>query len=171
MIDLQAEQERLLAFAERSVHPDGGFAWLRSDGTPDLERPRELWINTRMTHVFGQAGNTELAEHGLNALKTIFRDAEHGGWFSHAETPGDKLAYEHVFVVLAAASAGDQALLKEALAILDAHFWEEQFGALLDVRSRDWTEAEPYRGANANMHGVEAMVASQDPCGSSAPGG
>src|SRR3954467_7613860 len=117
MIDLIAERERLLAFARRARHPDGGFAWLRSDGTPDLSRPRELWINTRMTHVFAQAGNRELTDHGLTALKTIFRDAEHGGWFSQAGTPGDKLAYEHVFVVLAAASAGDQALLKEALAI------------------------------------------------------
>ncbi len=52
MIDLAAETDRLLDFAAGSRHPDGGFAWLRSDGTPDLERPRELWITTRMTHVF-----------------------------------------------------------------------------------------------------------------------
>jgi len=52
MIDLASETERLLAFAEHSRHPEGGFAWLNADGTPDLERPRELWITTRMTHVF-----------------------------------------------------------------------------------------------------------------------
>jgi sulfoquinovose isomerase len=159
MIDLIAERRRLLAFAERSRHPEGGFAWLRRDGTPDLERPRELWINTRMTYVFALAGNAALTEHGLRALRTDFRDHEHGGWFSRAGEPGDKRAYEHVFVVLAAATAGDEALLSEALEILDRHFWDERAGALADVFSRDWTELEPYRGANANMHGVEAMIA------------
>jgi sulfoquinovose isomerase len=163
MIDLEAERARLLAFAERSRHPDGGFAWLRIDGTPDLERPRELWINTRMTHVFAQAGRTELAEHGLRALREDFRDHEHGGWFSRAGEPGDKLAYEHVFVVLAAASAGDEGLLSEALDVLETRFWDEAAGALVDVWNRDWTLLEPYRGANANMHGVEAMVATGDP--------
>ena len=58
MIDLEAERDRLLAFARGSRHPDGGFAWLRNDGTPDLERPRELWINARMTHVFALAPGT-----------------------------------------------------------------------------------------------------------------
>ncbi len=36
VLDLAAETDRLLAFAEGSRHPDGGFAWLRNDGTPDL---------------------------------------------------------------------------------------------------------------------------------------
>ena len=76
--------------------------------------------------------------------------------------PGDKLAYEHVFVVLAAATAGDETLLGEALEVLETHFWEERYGALADVRSRDWSQVEAYRGANANMHGVEAMIATGD---------
>jgi mannose/cellobiose epimerase-like protein (N-acyl-D-glucosamine 2-epimerase family) len=163
MIDLVAERDRLLAFAERSRHPDGGFAWLRDDGTPDLERSRELWITTRMTYVFALAGRTQLVEHGLQALRGDFRDARHGGWFSHAGVPGNKLAYEHVFVVLAAASAGDEELLGEALEVLETHFWDDRAGALVDVFNRDWTELEPYRGANANMHGVEAMLATEDP--------
>ena len=69
MIDLVAERGRLLAFAEGSRHPDGGFAWLRDDGSPDLERPRELWITTRMTYVFALAGRDDLAAHGLDALR------------------------------------------------------------------------------------------------------
>ena len=128
-MDLIEERRRLLGFARGSVHPDGGFGWLRTDGTLDLERPRELWINTRMTYVFARAGETELVSHGLRALREDFRDAQHGGWFSVAGQPGDKLAYEHVFVVLAAAAAGDEALLGEALEVLDTHFWEEHFGA------------------------------------------
>src|SRR4051794_9404791 len=167
-MDLKTETERLLAFAERSRHPDGGLAWLRSDGTPDLERPRELWITTRMTHVFalsallGWPGSEELVAHGLESLRRDFRDARHGGWFAQAGGSTDKRAYEHVFVVLAAASAGDDELLGEALEVLQERFWEESAGALVDVGNRDWTELEPYRGANANMHGVEALLATGD---------
>ena len=113
--------------------------------------------------VRARPGDAELAAHGLAALRGDFRDAKHGGWFSQAGVPGDKRAYEHVFVVLAAASAGDHELLAEALEVLDTRFWDERAGALVDVWSRDWTLLEPYRGANANMHGVEAMIASGDP--------
>ncbi len=172
MIDLEAERGRLLAFAEGSRHPEGGFAWLNRDGTADLERPRELWINTRMTYVFARAGRTDLVEHGLHALKHDFHDAEHGGWFAQAGVPGDKRAYEHVFVLLAACAAGDAELRGQAEAVLLTHFWDEPAGALVDVFNRDWTELEPYRGANANMHGVEAMLATQRPTsGASAPRG
>jgi mannose/cellobiose epimerase-like protein (N-acyl-D-glucosamine 2-epimerase family) len=169
MIDLVAETDRLLHFAEGSRHPDGGFAWLRSDGTPDLSRPRELWITTRMTHCFalgallGRPGARELVEHGLASLRDDFRDRSYGGWFAQVGGSTDKRAYEHVFVVLAAASAGDAELLGEALEVLETRFWDERAGALVDVYNRDWTALEPYRGANANMHGVEAMLATEDP--------
>src|SRR4051794_11513630 len=172
---LTTETDRLLAFAEGSRHPRGGFAWLDDDGRPDLARPRELWINTRMTHVFalghllGRPGAAALAAEGVEVLLGDFRDASHGGWLSHPGEPGDKLAYEHVFVVLAGASAlaagvpraGD--LLEEALGVLETRFWDDRAGALVDVWNRDWTALEPYRGANANMHGVEAMLATGDP--------
>jgi mannose/cellobiose epimerase-like protein (N-acyl-D-glucosamine 2-epimerase family) len=160
VLDLIAERERLLTFAEGSRHPDGGFAWLRADGTPDLERPRELWINTRMTYVFALAGREDLVDWGLAALREHFRDERYGGWLS---ADGTKRAYEHVFVVLAAATAGDDDLLGEALEVLETRFWDERHGALVDVWNRDWTALEPYRGANANMHGVEAMVATELP--------
>src|SRR3954453_4149674 len=116
MIALAAETDRLLDFAEQSRHPDGGFAWLRSDGTPDLARPRELWINTRMTYVFALAGRDDLVDWGLAALRDVFRDDRYGGWLS---SDGSKRAYEHVFVVLAAATAGDDGLLAEALDVLE----------------------------------------------------
>src|ERR1700754_422793 len=83
-VDLVGERERLLEFARGSRHPDGGFGWLRTDGSLDLSRGRELWINTRMTHVFALAGEMELTAWGLEALRTSFRDSVHGGWFSRA---------------------------------------------------------------------------------------
>ena len=122
-----------------------------------------------MTHVFalgellGRPGAAELVAHGLDSLRHDFRDPVHGGWFAQVGGSDDKRAYEHVFVVLAAATAGDDELLGEALEVLEARFWDERAGALVDVWNRDWSELEAYRGANANMHGVEAMLATGDP--------
>jgi sulfoquinovose isomerase len=169
VLDLAAESDRLLDFAERARHPAGGFAWLDESGTPDLTRPRELLITARMTHCFalahllGRPGAAALAEHGVAALEDVFRDRAHGGWVP-AEGQTDKRAYEHVFVILAASSAvaaglSADALLAEALDVLETRFWDEAAGALVDVWNREWTTLEPYRGANANMHGVEAMLA------------
>ena len=86
-------------------------------------------------------GRAELVAHGLASLRDDFRDAEHGGWFAQVGGSTDKRAYEHVFVVLAAASAGDAELLGEALEVLETHFWDERAGALVDVCNRDWTDA------------------------------
>jgi sulfoquinovose isomerase len=172
VLDLAAESDRLLDFAERARHPAGGFAWLDESGTPDLTRPRELLITARMTHCFalahllGRSGAAELAEHGVAALTDVFRDRAHGGWVP-AEGQTDKRAYEHAFVVLAASSAvaaglAADGLLAEALDVLETRFWDAAAGALVDVWDREWRTLEPYRGANANMHGVEAMLAAAD---------
>ena len=126
MIDLAAETERLLAFAEGSRHPDGGFAWLRSDGTPDLDAPARAVdhdaddARVRARRAARRPGAAELVAHGLDALRQrTSATPVHGGWFAQAGGSDDKRAYEHVFVVLAAAAAGDDELLGEALEVLD----------------------------------------------------
>ena len=123
--DLGAERERLLGFA-RGARVPGGFAWLDDDGRPE-PRPPELWITTRMTHVFalgellGEPDCAAFADHGLEAIATAFADADHGGWRAQAGVPG-KAAYDHAFVLLAGASAaiagrpGAAALLEQAAA-------------------------------------------------------
>src|SRR4051794_16620217 len=112
---LAEETDRLLEFARASAHPDGGFAWLDDDGRPQLDRPVELWITCRMTHVFalahlmGRPYAADLVDRGLDALTGRMRDAVHGGWWAAVGADGpvsrDKTAYEHAFVVLAASSA------------------------------------------------------------------
>jgi sulfoquinovose isomerase len=173
---------RLLDFA-RASRVDGGFAWLDDDGSPDPGVPLQLWITTRMTHVFalghlmGEPGCGELADHGLVALTERFADREHGGWFPElleSGPRGDKEAYPHSFVLLAAASgtiAGRPlaaGLLDEACAIVERRFWSERQGACLEAWDRGWTTPEPYRGANANMHMVEAFLAAGDATGDAA---
>ena len=100
---LETEADRLLEFGRASRHPDGGFAWLTDDGTPDLDRPVELWISCRMTHVYalghlmGRPGCGPLADHGVAALRGRFRDQQHGGWYAKVGPDGptstDKTAY------------------------------------------------------------------------------
>ena len=110
------------------------------------------------------AGRGRAGRARAESLRSDFRDDAHGGWFAQVGGSTDKRAYEHVFVVLAAASArATRELLGEALEVLETHFWDEDAGALVDVWNRDWSELEAYRGANANMHGVEAMLATEDP--------
>ncbi|MGY1915461.1 AGE family epimerase/isomerase [Blastococcus sp. SYSU DS0973] len=172
---LDGEGERLLAFAEAAGGATTGFAWLDDDGRPDAQQAPQLWITARMTHVFalahlrGRPGAGPLVDTGLAALTGPFRDAEHGGWFSSLTADGapaatDKSAYDHAFVVLAAASAtaagrpGAEDLLREALAVVEQHFWRDDEGRSVESWNRTWTELEAYRGANSNMHTVEAFL-------------
>jgi sulfoquinovose isomerase len=176
---LAKETHRLLDFTEGSVHPEGGFAWLDGTGRPVLDRPVETWITTRMTHVtaigqlLGRPGCGPLVDHGVAALNSTLLDAEHGGWFSASDRPGDgaKRAYEHAFIVLSASSAtlakrpGAVELLATALDVMESRFWDDTHGVVVDVWNRDWTQREPYGGANANMHTVEAFLAAADVTG------
>jgi mannose/cellobiose epimerase-like protein (N-acyl-D-glucosamine 2-epimerase family) len=167
----------LLAFAARSWVDDGGFGYLGADGRVLPDRPVETWIVARMTHVFGLAallgrpGAAELSRHGVVALTDgPLRDAEHGGW--RASTGDDaKAAYVHAFAVLAGSTAatagipGGRALLEDALDVWQTRFWDDGEGLAVEEWDRAWTRLGPYRGVNANMHGVEAMLAAADAVG------
>ena len=177
---LEAEATRLIDFA-RGARVDGGFAWLDDRGRPDAGRPLQLWITTRMTHVhalghlLGLPGCGALADHGLAAIRERFEDPEHGGWYPEVNAAGpqrtDKEAYPHAFVLLAAASCAlagrpqAEALLREAIAVVEERFWSEEEGAAVESWDRAWNEPEAYRGANANMHMVEALLAAGDATG------
>ncbi len=175
---LEAEADRLLDFARASRHPDGGFGWLDDQGRLDLDRPVELWVTSRMTHVFalghlmGRPGCGSLADHGVSALRGRMHDDRHGGWYAQVGPGGpattDKTAYEHSFVVLGAAAAaaagrpGGAALLHDALGTLLEHFWDDRHGMLVEQWDESFRTLDDYRGVNANMHGVEALLAAAD---------
>jgi mannose/cellobiose epimerase-like protein (N-acyl-D-glucosamine 2-epimerase family) len=177
--------DRLLSFAARSRVP-GGFGYLGDDGTVLTDHPVETWISARMTHVFGLAallgspGAAELVGHGVAALREgPLHDAEHGGWRAAVGAGADddtKAAYVHAFVVLAGATAtmagieGGRALLDEALDVWEQRFWDDDEGLAAESFDRAWTTGEAYRGANANMHGVEAVLAAADALAPTDPG-
>ncbi|MDX6278176.1 MAG: sulfoquinovose isomerase [Nocardioidaceae bacterium] len=174
-----ATRERLLTFARRSVRDAGGFVWLDDAGDPDPDENLQLWINARMTYVFalahldGDPDALPLVNHGVDAINTMFHDDEHGGWFAQVDDNGHpvgdtKLCYEHAFVVLAASAAaaagaeGADALLTEATDIHHRMFWDGGAGRCVEERSRDWSAVDGYRGANSNMHTVEAYLFAAD---------
>jgi len=165
-----------LAFAQRS-RLGSGFGWLTDEGAIDTAHQPELWINARMTYVFslasltGDADCTEFAAHGVDALATLFHDHDFGGWFAEVGGSRAKSCYEHSFVLLAACAAraagieGAQPLLEEALAIHGQHFWDQTGGRAVEEWAQDWSTLDPYRGANSNMHTVEAYLFAADVTG------
>lgn len=177
---LDAEFRRLLAFPSDPRHPQGGFAVLDADGDAQPQEPVHTWITGRMTHVHalghlqGIPGSGPLIDHGVAALAGLLRDEEHGGWFRSVSSTGEpdttKDAYQHAFVVLGASSAtaagrvGASSLLEEALVVYE-RFWEEDVGLLVESYDRTWQGCESYRGANSNMHAVEACLAAGDVTG------
>ena len=178
---LAAECDRLLDFGRHFPHPLGGAAWLDSRGQPDLSRPVYTYITARMLHVYaighllGRPGDADLAAEALAGLTGPLRDNANGGWLSSIDanrsSPDEKACYAHAFVVLAASSAavaglpGARDLLAEALGVLDQRFFDTDAGMLVDSWDRNFTKLDDYRGVNANMHGVEALLAAADVTG------
>ena len=176
---LRAEEIRLLQFGRQVVRADGMAAWLDDSGSPDPSRPAQTWITARMAHVYylgslrGVPGCDDIARRLMRGLATVARDSELGGWTESvpSDPDADKSAYTHSFVILAAstgAAAGDEVareVLTDALALVDDRFWEPGFGRFADAWSHDWHDLREYRGVNANMHLVEAMLAATDATG------
>ncbi len=178
---LDRECRRLLEFGRTLPLPDGGAGWLDDRGRPDPTQGTHTWITTRTVHVYaigqliGFPGAPVIADAALAGLTGPLHDDENGGWFTQVAdgrpTADRKSCYDHVFVVLAGSSAtiagrpGAPDLLAEALATLDQRFWDERQGLFVDHWNNDWSVLAPYRGVNANMHGVEAMLAATDATG------
>ncbi|EEP74730.1 N-acylglucosamine 2-epimerase [Micromonospora sp. ATCC 39149] len=177
---LDAECRRLLAFGARSALPDGGAAYLDTTGEPDPTYGVLTWITARTTHAYslgvllGVPGSAPVADAALKALTSRLRDAEHGGWF-HALGPdgvpdraAGKSCYDHAFVLLAASSAalagrpGGTTLLADAADVYLQRFWDDDAGRPVDTWDADFTRPDDYRGLNATMHSVEALLAVAD---------
>ncbi|WP_250008397.1 AGE family epimerase/isomerase [Actinoplanes sp. M2I2] len=173
---LAEETGRLLEFGRSFPHPSGGAAWLGVDGKPDLSAPVYTWVTARMAHVYsvadllGVPGAGPLADAALAGLTGVLHDSLHGGWHPSFSDPSGKSCYDHTFVVLAASSAtlaqrpGARELLATALDVLD-RFWEPAHSMFADRWDRGWVALDGYRGLNANMHAVEAMLAAFDATG------
>ena len=178
---LQGITEGLLKFGHQFPSPGGSSYYLGDDGTPWKDRNRETWITSRMTHVYsigsmlGYEGSEALADAALKGLVGELHDDVNGGWYAGLTKDNEivptKQCYAHAFVILAASSGvlagreGAAELLKDALALYDLRFWNEEEGLSCDTWNTEFTQLDPYRGLNANMHTVEAFLAAADVTG------
>ena len=175
---LQDVRDGLLSFGHQFPSPGGSSYYLGDDGTPWKDRNRETWITSRMTHVYsigsmlGHEGSEALADTALKGLRGELHDDRNGGWYAGLTKDNEivptKQCYAHAFVILAASSGvlagreGAAELLKDALALYDLRFWNEEEGLSCDTWNTEFTMLDPYRGLNANMHTVEAFLAAAD---------
>lgn len=161
-------------FFRASLRDGPGFHTLDFSGAPLPSEVQELHTTTRLVHSYalgmlaGVEGADRMVDHGMDYLWSHHRDAEHGGYVwaldESGVMDGRKLAYGHVFVLLAGASArmaghpeADR-LIDDVFEVLDSRYWEADHGLFQDEMNRDWTPFSDYRGMNANMHGVEALL-------------
>ena len=178
---LAREALRQFAFFRASPRESGGFHLLDRDGSPLGGSIEELHTTTRLVHSYalgklaGVRGSEDIIDRGISCLWRRHRDREHGGYVwafdGNRVHDGRKLAYGHVFVLLAAAGArlashpDAERLIVDVETILDRHFWEDRPGLFADEWTRDWTSLSGYRGMNANMHAVEALLAAFEATG------
>ncbi|HIP23927.1 MAG TPA: AGE family epimerase/isomerase [Rhodobacteraceae bacterium] len=171
---LKENAEQQFAFFSASLRNGHGFHVLDENGRPLPDNTQELITTTRLVHSYalakqvGYADADRIIDQGMAYLKSHHHDPVHGGyvWSLDGDTivEGQKLAYGHAFVLLAASSAkmaghpGADALLADVSEVLDQHFWEESAGLFADEWNRDWSPFSTYRGMNANMHGLEALL-------------
>ena len=178
---LNEQRDNLMDFGHAFPSPGGGSYWLGDDGTPWKDRNRETWITCRMTHVYslaafvGHPGAGALVDAGLRGLRGELHDDANGGWYAAVTHEGGhvgtKQCYAHAFVLLASSSAtllgrpGAAELLADAQDVFLNRFWDDEVGLSVDTWNEDFTELDPYRGLNANMHSVEAFLAVSDVTG------
>ena len=166
--------EELIDFARHSASTTTGFGHLDTDGVVDSSFSPSVLITARMTFSFsiaselGLKGCDELAARGVKSLALDFLDAKNGGFRSAPlghEGAELKSAYDTSFVLLAASTAhsvgvsGADRVAEQALEVLFDRFWREDLGIFANSFSEDFSTVEPYLGANANMHAVEALIA------------
>jgi sulfoquinovose isomerase len=167
-----------LALFRSSLQPDGRLAVLGRDGRPRPDMPQELITTTRLVHSYalgelaGAPDCHDVIDAGMTALWQNHRDAAYGGFMWSFDENGhidsDKLAYGHMFVLLAAASAkaaghpDADRLLADVTDVIETRFWEPDAQLMADEFRRDWQIFSDYRGMNANMHGIEAHLSAYE---------
>lgn len=176
---LRAHASMLLNFASGSFINSGGFGYLDRKGQVEPSKPLELWINCRMTQVFGLATAAGLkdcsseVQHGIHSILRLFEDKGSFGFFSSVDQAGNPIAtaksgYDHAFVLLAAATgvalriSGASDLFTKIDKVIDDYFWDSKYGLLRNEWNQEFTILDSYQGVNANMHALECFLAVYD---------
>ena len=171
----------------RCIDPSGGFFhYFKDDGTVYDAATRHLVSSTRFVFNYAQAyrqfrqpAYLKAVRHGLVFLRHVHRNPATGGyawevrWERGRAQPVDATnhCYGLGFVLLAYAHAyragveEARAYIDETFTLMEARFWDEEYGLYADQASADWATLDPYRGQNANMHCCEALLAAFEATG------
>jgi mannose/cellobiose epimerase-like protein (N-acyl-D-glucosamine 2-epimerase family) len=165
------------AFDERG----GFFHHFLDDGTIYDADTRHLVSSTRFVfnyvNAYFQTGDKryqEWAEHGFAFLEQHRHGTDgHYIWQLRAGKieDGRAMAYGHAFVLLASACAwrlnisGAKQTLYQVYDFMEKQFWEAEHNAYADERDISLASLSDYRGQNANMHSVEALIAAYEATG------
>lgn len=186
---LEHVRHTLSFYHPRSIDPSGGFFhFFRDDGTVVDAHTRHLVSSTRYVFLWAMAARhfpdtpayQDNLRRAVDFLRSAHRDPGTGGyaWQLHWEgscariTDATNHCYGLAFVLLAyahalmAGLAEAGAWLDETFALMEARFWQPEYGLYADEATPDW-RLGPYRGQNANMHAVEACLAAFEASGNS----
>jgi mannose/cellobiose epimerase-like protein (N-acyl-D-glucosamine 2-epimerase family) len=170
----------ILAFYEPHAYdPAGGFFHhFLDDGSIYDKDTRHLVSSARFVFNYANAFmHTGIkhyriwAAHGFAYLTSHHQSAYgHYIWQRKGNKieDGRAMAYGHAFVMLAAAAAsrldiaGAKDMIAEIWDFMDCYFYEADHSAYADERDDSLAILSAYRGQNANMHIVEALLAAYE---------
>ena len=172
---------KILSFYNKnSFDKNGGFFNVfLNDGSIFDKENRHLVSSCRFVFNYANAylmtkdnKYKELCNHGLEFIINKHRNiiTNHFSWQITNEkvVDGRAMAYGYAFVILAGSFAfkigikEGKELAEEAWNFMNKYFWEEKYSAYADELSPDLKILNPYRGQNANMHTVEALIAAYE---------
>jgi mannobiose 2-epimerase len=170
-------------------HDQGGWmGWLSNDLQPDRTRPKGLIVNTRILWAFSAVHHArprksfaQMADRAFDFVMNRFWDAQHGGAFWRLDDTGrviddSKKIYGQAFYVYALAEYHRAFRAPAALAraielfeLIERHAHDPRHGGYLEVRRRDWSEADPNarlsdkdmnekKSMNNHLHVLEAYT-------------
>jgi len=166
-------------YTPHAFDSEGGFFHhFLDDGTIYDHDIRHLVSSTRFVfnyvNAYCQTKNPlyqQWAEHGFAFLKQ-HRHGNEGHYFWQLKAgkvdDGRAMAYGHAFVILAASYAFHLNISKAKETLytvfdfMEKYFWEAEHNAYADERDETLAILSAYRGQNANMHSVEALIAAYE---------
>jgi len=158
----------------------GGFyQYFKNDGEVYNKHTRHLVSSTRFVFNYAMAyiefknpDYLTLTKHGLDHLENVHKQLSGGyAWLLEQDDAGcitilddTNHCYGLAFVLLANAVALKAGIseceqtISRVWDLLEKHYFEQHHNAYLDERTGDLSQADSYRGQNANMHLCEAFL-------------
>ncbi|HTY88264.1 MAG TPA: AGE family epimerase/isomerase [Candidatus Acidoferrum sp.] len=139
----------------------GWMAWLSNDLKPDRTQPKGLIVNARILWVFSAVHQVrpeplyrQMADRAFEFVTQRFWDPQWGGAFWRLDDTGrvlddSKKIYGQAFCIYALAeyyrafqAPPAKARALELFELIERHAHDDPFGGYLEVRRRDWSEAD-----------------------------